>query len=102
MTRKRALSQREISRMISENIGMDVLDVEDVLNEFGKIACAALSEKTGVVLSGVGTIAPNTSITIPTRRRASAYRFKPARELRLMATRTANDASDEPSAPDDS
>ena len=88
--------------MISENIGMDVLDVEDVLNELGKIACAALSEKTGVVLSGVGTIAPNTSITTPTRRRASVYRFKPARELRLRTKSTANDVSDEPSAPDDS
>lgn len=80
--------------MISENIGMDVLDVEDVLNELGKIACTALSEKTGVVLSGVGTIAPNTSITTPTRRRASAYRFKPARELRLMTKGSANEASE--------
>lgn len=85
MTRKRALSQREISRMISENIGMDVLDVEDVLNEFGKIACAALAEMTGVVLSGVGAIVPNSSLGKATRSRASHFRFKAARELRLAA-----------------
>lgn len=91
MTRKRALSQREISRMISENIGMDVLDVEDVLNEFGKIACAALAEKTGVVLSGVGTIAPNTSTGTASHRRTGSFRFKPARELRLALNTTSKD-----------
>ncbi len=91
MTRKRALSQREISRMISENIGMDVLDVEDVLNEFGRIACAALSEKTGVVLSGVGAIAPNTSTGTASHRRTGSFRFKPARELRLALNTTSID-----------
>ncbi len=91
MIRKRALSQREISRMISENIGMDVLDVEDVLNELGKIACTALSEKTAVVLSGVGTIAPNTSPGTTRHRRAGSFRFKPSRELRLALKTSSND-----------
>lgn len=77
--------------MISENIGMDVLDVEDVLNELGKIACTALSEKTGVVLSGVGTIAPNTSTATTSHRRAGSFRFKPARELRLALNKSSND-----------
>ena len=91
MTKKRALSQREISRMISENIGMDVLDVEDVLNELGKIACTALSEQTGVVLSGLGAISPNTSPGNTRLRRAGSFRFKPARELRLALKTSSND-----------
>lgn len=79
--------------MIADNIGMDVLDVEDVLNEFGKIALEALSNKTGVSISCVGTIAPNTSVATPKNRRAGSFRFKPARELRLRINSPEKDIS---------
>lgn len=85
MTRKRALSQREISRMVSENIGMDVLDVEDVLKEFCEIACRALAAGTGISMQGLGMITRN-PVATPGRR--SAYRFKAARDLRLAQKST--------------
>jgi len=66
--------------MVSENIGMDLLDVEDVLKEFCKLACKSLAAGTGISMQGLGTVTPNTSAG-PSKR--IAFRFKAARELRL-------------------